>query len=60
MSKVELLTEWEEKVVPVFEEIDLGVRDIIELHRDWLLGGEMAEWAYFRSPTTGDLILRRR
>lgn len=51
---------WEQKVIPPFEEMDMGHEDIMTEFRDWLLGGENCEWRYHRSKVDGSLILERR
>lgn len=52
--------EWETKIIPPFEEMDMGHEDIMTEFRDWLLGGEHHEWRYSRSKADGSLILERR
>ncbi len=54
---------WERKTIPlddvVIEQYN-SMEQILEKHRDWMLGGEHFEWRYFKEPTTGNIILERR
>ena len=31
----------------------------ITKHREWMLGGETMQWAYFKDPVTNELVLQR-
>lgn len=52
--------EWEQRIISPYETMDWGHQDIIEMCRDWLLGGMHSEWRYSRSKLDGSLILERR